>query len=75
MVQVLKQEILDNIKRDPILFGRVAEALGVAPTTLPRIIYDNDRKLTQIGVLKVLGKHLKKSQNDLLEEIRETNLA
>lgn len=70
----LKSEVLDKIKSDPILYGRVAEALSISPTTLPRLIYANDAKLTQINVLMVLSEHLKTDQSDLLKKIGETNL-
>jgi hypothetical protein len=70
--KVLKIEILDKIKTDPVLFGAVASALGVSPFTMPRIVKRNDEKLTQIVVLSVIKKHLGISKDsDLLEEMQE----
>jgi len=70
----LKQDVLKSIKSDSMLYGKVGDELNMAPTSLLKLLYDNDKRLTQIGVLKILSKHLGKKQNELLEEIRETNL-
>ena len=75
--QFLKQEILDTIMREALLFGKVADAIPVSPTSLPRMIYSRNKKLTQAGVLKVLCEHLKiENSEDLLgpELIREDKL-
>jgi hypothetical protein len=72
--QVLKQEILDEIKRDSMLYGKIGAELDISPTSLPRLLYSNDKRLTQINVLRILSEHLKINQNDLFEKIRETNL-
>jgi hypothetical protein len=74
--QVLKQGILDEIKKDAMLYGKIGAELGISPTSLPRLLYSNDKRLTQINVLRILCEHLKiEDQNDLFEKIRETNLA
>jgi hypothetical protein len=70
----LKQDVIASIKSNSLLYGKVGNELKMAPTTLIKLLYDNDKRLTQAGVLKILGKHLGKKQNELLEEIRETNL-
>lgn len=67
----LKEGIVDKIKTDPILYGKVAEALGVSPTSLPRILYANDEKLTQVKVLRVLREHLDAQDSELLPEMQE----
>lgn len=67
----LDPKILDKIKRDPILFGKVANALCVAPTTLPRLLSANDAKLTQAKVLIVLREHLGVQDNALLPFLQE----
>lgn len=66
--QFLKQEVLDAIKKDPTLYGMVSKALGVAPSSLPRIIYNRDKKLTQAGVLMVLREHLNLNTSEELLE-------
>lgn len=66
---VLKKAILDRIKTDPMLYGKVAAELAISPASLPRLIYDNDKKLTQAGVLRVLRDHLNSSNDDLLETV------
>lgn len=71
--EVLKQNILDRIKRDPMLYGKVAAELKISPTSLPRLIYDKDNRLTQRGVLRILSDHLNMAnQNDLLEEVSDS---
>lgn len=63
---VLRQDILDKIKADPIVYGEVCSVLGVAPASLPRLLYNNDQRLTQAGVLKVLRDRFHLQDNDLL---------
>ena len=66
--EVLKQDVLDKIKSDSMLYGKVGAELRISPASLPRLIYDKDNRLTQRGVLRILCEHLKiKNQNDLLE--------
>lgn len=74
MQTVLKQEVLAAIKSDSILYGKIGGELNMSPASLPRLIYDNDKRLTQAGVLKILSKHLGKKQSELIETIRATNL-
>jgi hypothetical protein len=70
--EVLKQDILDKIKTDPMLYGKVAAELKISPASLPRLIYDKDNRLTQRGVLRILSEHLTiETQDDLLETISE----
>lgn len=69
-MEVLRQEILDKIKTDPMLYGKVAAELKLSPTSMPRLIYDNSPKFTQSGVLKIIREHLKvKKDSDLLQEL------
>ena len=66
---ILKQEVLDKIKKDGELFIKVSKAVGVSHFTLPALIYKNDPKLTQYSVLQVLRQELEiKNDNDLLTE-------
>lgn len=70
---LLTQETITRIKDDGVLFGKVAVELGISPVSLPRLLYANDAKLTQAGVLRILCIHLKiENQNDLLETIKES---
>ena len=61
----LKQEILDEIKTNPILYGEVANALNIAPLSLPRLLKDNDSKLTQAQVLLAIQKVLIGNQDTM----------
>ena len=66
--EVLKQAVLDKIKSDSMLYGKVGAELKISPASLPRLIYDKDNRLTQRGVLRILCEHLNiENQNDLLE--------
>lgn len=69
---VLKKEILDKVKKDPVLYGRVAESVGVSAFSLPGLIYNNSQKLTQAYVLNTIREHLNLPQDtELLEEMQE----
>lgn len=69
---VLKQEIVEKIQNDGILFGKVAYILGVKPASLPQILAANKSKLTEVGVLRILCEHLGVAQDsELLTEMQE----
>jgi hypothetical protein len=71
---VLKQEIVDVIKSDPLLYGEVANALGVAPMSLTRILKANDKRLTQFSVLQIIRKHTGERQDkNLLQQMQQIN--
>lgn len=71
---VIKKEVLDIIKSDGTLFGKIANELKISPVSLPRILYANEVKLTQMGVLKILIDHLNlPSVDDVTEELSEGN--
>lgn len=67
---VLKQKIVEKITSDGNLFGQVANSLGIAPVSLPRLLYKRDTKLTQASVLKIIRGHLGiEDDSELLEKI------
>ncbi len=67
---VLKQEYVEAIRNDGILFGKVAYILDVKPVSLPYILNINSTKLTQASVLQVLRNHLGiYKDSDLLTEM------
>ena len=55
----LSQDIIVGIKRDQILFAKVAVAVGVSSVTLPSLLRRNDKKLTQAKVLQEIEEHLR----------------
>lgn len=67
---VLRPEIVDCIKADGILYGKVANAIGVRPGSLKGLLLKNHQKLTLPKSLQVLSEHLGKQYNDLLTEIQ-----
>lgn len=67
---VLKQEVVDAIKRDTILYAKVATALGISSYTMPKVLGGNEVRLTQASVLRVLREHLNISEDsELLTEM------
>lgn len=73
---VLREEILDKIKSDEVLKQTIADALNISIKSMPRLLYGNDRKLTQAVVLKVLRGYLRvKQDKDLLAEIQISAVA
>lgn len=73
---ILRKEILDEIKKDASLFGKVMDCLGKKPSYGLQLLKNNDQKLTQASVLRILREHLGVTEdNQLLEEIKETAAA
>lgn len=63
---VLKDEVLSKIKSNGTLFGAIATVLNISPSSLPRLLINNDSRLTQADVLRILKSHLKiKNDKDL----------
>lgn len=68
---VLKEGILERIKSDPVLAGKIAAEIKVQAISMYRILIANDKRLTQAGVLKILREHLNIAQDsELLEEMQ-----
>lgn len=63
---VLKPEIVDKIKSINMLACGVADALGISVYSLPRLWKDNDPRLTQANVLKVISDFLKIEDTEAL---------
>ncbi len=73
---VLKGDILDKIKAHEELAKQIASYLGITVRSLERLIYGNDAKLTQAGVLKILRDFLGIAQDkQLLAEIEIREVA
>jgi len=63
---------MDKVKTDTALYGKVAEAAGVTPLSLPGLLYKNSPKLTQARVLNTIREHLNLPQDtQLLTEMQE----
>ena len=66
---VLKQDVVDAIKKDSALYAKVASLLGVSSYTMPRILIANDARLTQASILKTIREHLNiKKDSEMLTE-------
>lgn len=69
---ILKKEYLDEIKRNPGLFGDVMQCLGKKPSYGLQLLKGNNVKLTQASVLQILKDYFGVAQySDLLEEAPE----
>ena len=55
----LNFETVELIKKDAILYGKVAEVLGVTPLSFVKYLYRPNSKLIQINVLDIIVGHLK----------------
>lgn len=54
----LKHEIVEKIKEDAELYGKVAKSLGIGAPSLRAVLKVNHIKLTQVSVLDLLIEHL-----------------
>jgi len=64
---ILKPAVIDKIRKDPILYGKIASVLGITPMSLPRVLASKSIRLTEALVLQVLRDYLKVSKdNELL---------
>lgn len=73
MELILRKEILEKLKKNPELFGKVMLCLDTTVTYGIQLIYNNDPKLTQASVLRILREYLHiKNDSELLEEQSET---
>lgn len=63
----LKNEIIQFIMDDSELYGKVAKALGVSVTSMPRIVSRNSSSLTEYASMEVISKHLNRKFKDLVE--------
>lgn len=68
---VLKPEVLEAMKRDPMLYGKVAAAINASPLSMPDMIRKNHRRFTEAKALKVMAEHLGKDEKDLITEAAE----
>jgi len=65
------QETLDAIKTDPVLFGIVANAMGIELVSLPMAIKRNGPTLNQYSIVTLVASHLGKKPEDVLENDSE----
>lgn len=71
----LKQEYLNLIKKDAILYGKVADVLDIGAPSLVYPLKRNSEKFTQKKVLRLLSEYLSVPEDDLVEEIAEPQTA
>lgn len=72
---VLKEQIVDQIKSDQVLFGKVAAAMGLTVRTMFDLLpkANAPERLATATVLQVLRDHLKITQDsELLEDVTAT---
>lgn len=69
---ILKKEVVDKIKKDPELFGKVMKCLDKTPSYGLQMLNNNDLKLTQASVLRILRQHLEVELDSALLTEEET---
>lgn len=67
---VIRNDVLEKIKADPVLREKIADALEITTGSLTRLIYGNDSKLTQAHVLRIIREHLDLLDADILGEMQ-----
>lgn len=70
---ILKQEIVDAIKKDQVLYGKVATLIDVTILSMRKVLNDNSRKLTEASVLKFLKEYLGVDESELLESVEKSD--
>jgi hypothetical protein len=68
----LKPEYIKRITEDGLLYGKVAHAMGINGPSLAIPLRKNSTAFTQKKILKLLSDHLGVSENDLVEEVEES---
>lgn len=71
---LLKQDIVDRIKKDQILYGQVASLANVTILSMRILLVNNSAKLTQASVLNHLKNYLGvESESELLDVVPDTD--
>ena len=65
------QETLDEIRKDPVLFGAVANAMAIELVSLPMALKRNGPSLNQYSIVTLVASHLGKDPADVLEKDSE----
>jgi hypothetical protein len=68
----LKQTYIKRIKEDGILYGKVAHAMGINGPSLVIPLRKNSQAFMQKKILKLLSDYLGIPEDDLVEEIEES---
>jgi len=53
----LTETAIKAIRQNGVLYGEVADELEVKPASLARVLNNNDKRLTQAGIVKIIKKH------------------
>lgn len=65
----LRQEVIDKIKRDPLLLGLICESLDISLDTVKRYLKANNPALCNIDVLAHISKRFSQTAEELTEEV------
>lgn len=68
MAKVFKKEVLNQIRGDVDLFGKVCKAMDVTPAYLPVALARNGNSVNQYSIVALVADHLGKDPDELLEE-------
>jgi hypothetical protein len=61
---VLKQWVIAEIRKNGTLKGLVADELKISTRTLDDILPSNPKRLTQVGILRIVENYLKQYSQD-----------
>ena len=59
----LNNDTIELIKKDAMLYGKVAVKLGVSPLSFVKYLYRENTKLIQVDVLDIIVGHLRLQGN------------
>lgn len=66
---VLKQDVIELIKKDQVLTAKVATAMGLVYTSMPKALVQENQKLTCYSVIQLLKRELKLKETELMEPL------
>jgi hypothetical protein len=75
MKMEIRQSVINTIKHEPLLFGEVANELGLTPSSMHRVLYANDKRLTQAGVMAIIKRHTGLNDEEIIEKPAAVNTA
>jgi len=67
MAGKLTEAAISTIESNTELYGKVAQALEVKPTSLPIILKRNSRRLLEYDVLIIIAKTMNKKPAEIIE--------
>lgn len=64
-----KPEVIELIKRDPVLYAKVSQALNILPGSLNQTLIRNGASLNQYSAVTVVSEYTGKKPDELVEDL------